>query len=228
MSWRNATVLVLSLAASLLLLSWATDGFAVLTTDAARARDVREEPRAVPRVLVRDHAGVTHAVLDDVYSTPETRGTRDRANVPVNALRPRAVIVDFIYTRCITLCSVLGGTYQRLQREILTRGVQDKVRLLTLSFDLEYDDPAKLATHARVMRADPAVWTLATPLHAADRDALLETFGVQVIADGVGGWLHNAALHVASPDGRLVRIVDIGAPEQALAAALQSWEANTP
>ena len=201
---RGAVGLALAVAASLLLLGWATDGFAVLTSDAARARAVREAPRLVPDVPVRDLAGNVHGVLADA--------------------RPRAVIVDFIYTRCITLCSVLGGTYQRLQQAIVAQGLQDRVRLLTLSFDIAFDGPAQLAMHARIMRADPATWTLATPVHSADLDRLLDTFGVQVIADGTGGWLHNAALHVVSPDGRLVRIVDIDQPEAALAAAVAAYE----
>jgi protein SCO1 len=135
------------------------------------------------------------------------------------------VIVDFIYTGCITLCSVLGGTYQRLQQEIVSRGLGDRVRLLTLSFDVAVDDPARLAMHARVMRANPDIWWLATPITNADRDRLLETFGVQVVADGRGGWVHNAALHVVNAQGQLVRIVDLDDVEGALAAAVRAVEA---
>ncbi len=217
MSLKSATGLTLSLAASLSLLAWSTEGFAVLTTDAARARTVREAPRAVPAVRVRDFASVTHDVLDDVYVARDSAQARSR---------PRAVIVDFIYTRCITVCSALGGTYQQLQKEIIARGLQDRVRLLTISFDVAFDDPAHLAMHGRVMRAEPAIWTLATPLRTADLDALLNTFGVQVIPNGRGEWVHNAALHVVNPAGDLVRIVDIGAPNQALTAAVQAWEAH--
>ncbi len=216
MSVRGVAGITMSAVLSLSLLGWATDGFAVLTTDAARARSVRDAPRAVPEVTVRDYTGATHAVLDDGFAGGAS-GTQ-----------PRAVIVDFIYTRCITLCSALGGTYQRLQREIEVRGLQDRVRLLTLSFDIRFDDPPHLAMHARVMRAQPTIWSLATPVSDDERELLLDTFGVQVIPDGRGGWVHNAALHVVSPDGQLVRIVNINEPDVALAAALRSWEAGGP
>ncbi len=219
MNVKSAVGLVCSLAASVSLLAWATEGFAVLTTDAARARAVREAPRAVPDVHVRDFAGATHNILDDLYQA------RDSMRGPS---RPRAVIVDFVYTRCITVCSALGGTYQQLQKQIIERGLQDRVRLLTISFDVAFDDPAHLAMHGRVMRADPTIWTLATPLRTPDLNALLNTFGVQVIPNGLGEWVHNAALHVVNPAGELVRIVDISAPDQALAAAVQAWEAPAP
>jgi protein SCO1/2 len=36
----------------------------------------------------------------------------------------------------------------------------------------------------------------------------LRAFGVVVIADGLGGYTHNAAIHVVRPDGKLAAIHD--------------------
>lgn len=205
-----------ALLCSVATLNWATDGLAVLTTDAARARRVQRSPVVVPAVPVHNASGAVHAVLHDAVRRAGGRSSGDA----------RAVIVDFIFTRCLTVCGVLGGTYQQLQHAITTRGLQDQVRLLTISFDLERDDPASLALYARMQRADSAVWSLVTPIDTAGRDELLQTFGVQVVPDGTGGWVHNAALHVVDPAGRLVYIGDIADVEGALARARQAWTAG--
>ena len=239
-TWSGAIGVGTALVCSVLLLSWATDGFAVLTTDAARARRVQRAPVTVPTVSVRGSDGAVHDVLRDLPRdlprdvppdvrrdalTDSVRAERSSMSSTPGLLRPRAVIVDFVYTRCITVCGALGGVYQVLQREIEQRGLQDKVRLLTVSFDLEHDDPRSLAMYARVHRAHAGIWSLVTPVTADARDQLLRTFGVQVVPDGVGGWVHNAALHVVDPGGKLVRIVDITDGETALAVALTAWNA---
>lgn len=48
---------------------------------------------------------------------------------------------------------------------------------------------------------------------------LLDAFGIVVIPDGLGGFEHNAALHLLGRDGRLVLIGDI---DQHLAFADQA------
>lgn len=208
--WRAAIGAASAVVASVLLLGWATSGFAVLTTDADRARRVARVPQPVPDVAVRSLDGTVHTVLVDSRTSSAS---------------PRAVIVDFVYTRCVTVCGVLGDTYQQLQRAILERGLADRVRLLTISFDVAHDDPERLARYAMVKRVDPTVWTLATPVDTSGRDVLLQTFGIQVVSDGNGGWVHNAALHIVDPQGRLVRIVGITEVDSALDAALDAWAA---
>ena len=58
--------------------------------------------------------------------------------------------------------------------------------------------------------------------HAARRGqpALLSAFGAVAVPDGLGGYEHNAAIHLLDDAGRLVRISDIEAP-QAFIAALE-------
>ena len=52
-------------------------------------------------------------------------------------------------------------------------------------------------------------------MRAADLAAWLRTFGIVVIPDGYGGYEHNAALHLVDERGRLVRILDLGATDEA-------------
>ena len=55
---------------------------------------------------------------------------------------------------------------------------------------------------------DSAGWDLGTPAHAGELQSWLAAFGVVVIPDGLGGYAHNAAVHVVGPDRRLVAILD--------------------
>jgi protein SCO1/2 len=203
-AWRGIAGAVVSLTAVVALLGGATRGFRVWTTDAARAMAVAEHPIAVPRVA-----------LVDAQRAPQ-----------FIAEASRATIVDFVYTRCVTLCGTMGATYQQLQADIVRRGVADRVRLLTISFDPAWDTPERLHYYAIAMHPDPTVWTIATLSDANQLEELMRTFGIRAIPDGVGGFVHNAALHVVDPAGQLVAIVPIEARDDAIDAALAALSAT--
>jgi protein SCO1/2 len=93
------------------------------------------------------------------------------------------------------------------------------VRLASLSFDRAHDTPAALGDYARRFAADPQRWVVATPANDdALRRVLAET-GVVVIPDGMGGYAHNAAIHVIVPPGKLVRVFGMDQQHEALAFA---------
>lgn len=185
-------------------LALTTDGLRAFTSEDARRLEVSEAPVQLP-------------VL-------EVLGTDGR---PVSLSDPeRVTLLDFVYTRCETVCRALGSEFQQLQTEIRARGLQDRIRLLSVSFDPEHDTPAGLAAYARHQRADSAVWQFAVLANAADLPELLGQFGVVVIPDGLGGFEHNAAIHVVDQRGRLVRIMDLSNPAAALAEALARAKAD--
>jgi protein SCO1/2 len=134
--------------------------------------------------------------------------------------------VDFVYTRCVTLCLALGSVFQQLQAQVLAQGLQDRVGLLSISFDPANDGPEALAAYARRMRMQPAVWSLVSLADAADRRRLLDSFGIMVVPAPLGEFEHNAALHLVTPDGQLVRILGLEQGAQALALA-QAWHTAT-
>ena len=94
-----------------------------------------------------------------------------------------------------------------------------KVRLLSISFDPDRDDAGALAAYASRLGADPRVWRFARTAEAADTRTVLDRFQVTVIADGLGGYDHNAALLVMDAGGRLIRVFDYAEMETALAFA---------
>ena len=100
-----------------------------------------------------------------------------------NDWRGSLTLITFIYTRCPlpNFCPLMDQNFAALQRAIAKDPkLAGHVKLLSLSFDPEFDTPAVLAAHAATMKADPAVWTFAT----ADRvtiDRLAGKFGVDVV-----------------------------------------------
>lgn len=136
----------------------------------------------------------------------------------------RVTLLGFVYTRCATVCRALGSEFQQLQAGIRARGLQDRVRLLSISFDPVHDTVSELAAYARHQHADAALWQFGVLANPADLPKLLGTFGIVVIPDGLGGFEHNAAIHVVDQQGRLVRIVDLANPAEALAESVARSE----
>ncbi|NYT58998.1 SCO family protein [Alcaligenaceae bacterium] len=174
-----------------------TDGFTVLTTEQARRADVLRDPRSLP---------------DAVLQTADGRATTLRQGLSSDG---RVAVVNFMYTRCFSVCLAMGSELQQLQALIVRRGLQDKVYLLSISFD-PADKPAQLASYAQSMSADPSVWQFAGMPDAAQRTAVLDAFDIVVVPAPMKQFVHNAAYHLVTPDGRLQRIVDLGNAERLL------------
>jgi protein SCO1/2 len=147
---------------------------------------VAQHPPAIPDVLLQDRNGALFRMSE---------------------LRTRTVVVDFIYTGCLTFCRVMGNTLQQVRRELPADGAGEDVMLLSISFDPANDTPARLRAYAKRYGANPGDWKIARVINADALPRLLDVFGITVIPDGLGGFEHNAALHVVQ-DGRLVSIVD--------------------
>jgi protein SCO1 len=132
----------------------------------------------------------------------------------------RVWIVDFVYTRCQTLCRVLGTAYQQLQADIIERGLQGKVGLLSISFDPEQDDELALKKYEKRMGMNPNVWRVASIKNPKDRQRLLDTFGIVVIPAPLGEYEHNAALHLVTSESTLVSILGYEDLPNAIAEAI--------
>jgi protein SCO1/2 len=184
---RTLLVSLVLVAAGIGVLAEVTDGFRAYTTETARRIRVREHPRAVPPLPLQTASG---------------------ARTDFGALRGRWLLVDFIYTRCTTYCSVQGSEFARLQDELAGPIAAGKVTLLSVSFDPGRDDPAALARYQRLHGARGNGWIAARPVDAADLTELMDVFGVVAVPDGLGGFVHNAAIAVVDPWGRLVGIMD--------------------
>lgn len=170
--------------------TWITGGFTLLTTEQARRIEIFNRRPALPDVRLINQTGQTQRFPDWVKA------------------QNTYLIVDFIYTNCQSLCRTLGSEFQQLQHQIIERGLQNRVHLLSISFDPEHDNYTVLGQYAQHLQANPNIWSFATVAQKSDLQALLQTFGVTVIADQFGGFQHNAALIWVSPSGQLRRVTD--------------------
>lgn len=78
-----------------------------------------------------------------------------------DALRGHPTIVNFVFTRCDTICPVVSMKMQRLQDKLLDRRA-DAIKLVSISVDPAYDTPARLAAYAERYAARPGKWRFLT------------------------------------------------------------------
>jgi protein SCO1/2 len=175
----------------------ATDGLQALTTESARRLAVERAPRTLHDPLLQDQFG---------------RGFR------LSDYRGRRLLVQFIFTRCATLCLALGDDFARIAQALPPSRLGRDVALLSISFDPAYDGLEELAGYAARVGADGESWRIARIADAAELPRLLDAFGVVAIPDPNVGFQHNAAQHLVDRAGRLARIFDYGDPKASLRA----------
>jgi len=130
---------------------------------------------------------------------------RDSTGQPIGLAKGDVYLVDFIYTRCESVCQALGAEFFQAQQ---ASEPGSGVRLLSVSIDPTRDDAAALAAYGRLHRADPLRWTLSAPLSPAAGARALKVLGVVAVPDGLGGWVHNGAIHVVDATGRVHGVFD--------------------
>lgn len=197
-----AAALLLVLALGIGAIYRVTDGFRIVTSEESRRLSIAQRPRPIPDIVIRFENG--------------------RAASLAQTLRAdgRTTVVNFIYTRCNAVCSVMGTEFQQLQQALVANGLAHRVRLLSISFDPR-DTPEQLARYAHSMHAQPDVWQFASVPDARERQAVLTAFGIMVIPAPLGEFEHNAAYHLVTPDALLSHIVDYGQPDALLALVAQ-------
>ncbi len=183
------------LAAGVGAVAFETDGFRVVTSDGARALAVAAHPQPVPDARLVDQDGRQFSLGD---------------------YRGKPVLVEFIYTRCPTICSVLGDQFHR----VLAAAPERDFALLSISFDPAHDDRGARADYGARFGAVAPRWRIAAAADADGLAALERSFGVVVIPDGMGGFVHDGAVYLVDGEGRLARVLDPDTEPALLAAAL--------
>lgn len=193
-------LLALVLTAGIAALDFETDGFRVVTSAGARQLAIERAPQMLPDARLVDQDGTPFSL---------------------DAYRGRTVLVDFIYTRCPTICGVLGDDFANALRVLEATPSNAPVDLLSISFDLPNDDPQALRLYGQRFGAKAPHWRIAAPVDAQELAQLLRSFGVVAIPDGMGGFVHNDAVYVIDARARLAGILDRDAPAQLVASALR-------
>lgn len=127
----------------------------------------------IPGVFLPTLACREDRKLDDLGVVPAFAFTDERGQVfTEEALRGHPTIVNFIFTRCDTVCPITAMKMQRLEDKSRDkRGVA--VKFLSVSVDPEHDQPAQLAAFAAKYKARPDRWRFITG-SPADTKALVE------------------------------------------------------
>ena len=173
-----------------------TDGFRAATSEAAWRLAVAERPHPLPDATLVDQSG---------------RAFR------LSALRGRPVLIEFFYTSCPAICGLLASQFQAGFERLIAEPEGLEVLLLSVSFDPERDTATELADYAARLGVDGRIWRVARASDSAELQSLLDAFGVVVLTDGAGGFIHNAAIYLVDAEGRLARIYDPDAAERAIA-----------
>jgi len=186
MNLRGAITIVALLLSGAGVLWAGTDGLQVLTAEGARRLTIEEKPKPLPVVLLRDQRG-------EAFRLQDFEGSN--------------LLVEFIYTRCVTLCTSLGVTFEQVNRELPKNALGNKVNMVSISFDPR-DSTSDLSDYGDRFDAVPDHWRIARVENADELKLLLDTFGITVIPDQWGNFEHNAAVHFVDQNGYLNRIVD--------------------
>lgn len=194
-------LLVAVLIAGTSALAWETDNLRAFTSTGAQQIEIERTPRSLPDVRLVDQDG-------NAFS--------------LRAYKGRPVLVDFIYTRCPTICGVRGDDFAHVLELADGSATAASMDLLSISFDPQNDDQEARKLYADRFGAMAPRWRIAAPENADDLGELLQRFGVVVIPDGLGGFTHNSAIYVVDTQGRLVRMLDPDSPPQLFAAATRA------
>ena len=120
----------------------------------------------------------------------------------------KILVTEFVYTRCKTLCLTLGDYFQQAQTHIKAQSLQQKIHLLSISFDVAADNPRRLKRYQSRMKMDDQVWSIVTMANEADLAMAKRQLGLVVLADNANEFVHNSAFLVISPQGKLLGIYD--------------------
>ena len=165
-------------------------------------------------------------------AVPDTKLTdQDGESIALTDFKGSAVAVTFIYTRCplAQFCPLIDRRFAEVQKLVAADpALAGKVRLVSISFDPQFDRAETLRAHARKLDADPAVWRFATADQAVV-DRLAAEFGVNVIREKDGTITHNLRTAMVTPTGRIDSILDSNAWSAAeLVAGLKRAIAASP
>ena len=100
--------------------------------------------------------------LEDYGVVPAFTLTDERGHeFTEEALRGHPTIIDFVFTRCDTICPIVSARMEELQERILDRRAES-IKILSITVDPAYDTPEKLAAYAERFHARPDKWRFVT------------------------------------------------------------------
>jgi protein SCO1/2 len=157
-------------------------------------------------------------VLDDLGVLPAFALTAHTGQPFTDAeMRGHVSIVDFVFTRCDTVCPVLSMKMHGLQEA--TAKVGDKIKLVSFSVDPEHDTPEVLAAYATRFSADATRWAFVTGDSTVVRRTIeqglltgYDTIGTQ--KNGAPDIKHSGHMILVDRDGHIRGVYDSNEPQR--------------
>ncbi len=146
------------------------------------AEDSPLDPRPAPDIRLVDQAGESFSL---------------------ETLRGRAVLLDFIFTRCTGPCPILTGAHVRLQQR-LPAELRARVHLVSVTVDPANDTPETLMQYARSQGADLSSWSFLTGEPEAVQE-VLSSYHVGTVRLEDGTLNHTVVTYLIGPDGKIRR-----------------------
>jgi protein SCO1/2 len=171
-----------------------------VTRRAATIRHIRVEQLAASDVPLPKPEGqvAVGETLPDFTLTDQ-----DGRAVTLSSLRGKLIAVDFIYTRCPlpNVCPMLSANFARLQKRF-----GDKITLLSVTLDPQYDTPQVLTGYAQRWRADSRNWHFLTG-SADEIHKIAGHFGV-IFWPEEGAITHTSSTAIVDSTGHLAAVVE--------------------
>ncbi len=132
---------------------------------------------------------------------------QDGKPVTLETFHGHPLVVTFVFTRCPipNFCPRMSQNFAALQKAIQTSSeALAATRLLSISFDPEFDTPEILKQYAQHAGADPAIWTFATGT-PAEIHSLTSSFSILVQPEA-GTISHSLATALIDRDEKIAKI----------------------
>lgn len=132
-----------------------------------------QQPAAPDPAISQAEAGLTNSeqalpVLRELTDFSLTE--RSGRTLTLADLRGKVTIASFIFTRCGGTCPRMTTAASQVAQKLQQGPMRDRVQLLSVSVDPEFDTPEVLQQYAQAWAADPKQWLFAT----GPRDAVLQ------------------------------------------------------
>jgi cytochrome oxidase Cu insertion factor (SCO1/SenC/PrrC family) len=141
----------------------------------------------------------------------------------------RVTVLSFIYTRCAApkACPFATGVFNELHLLSLDdQTLAKNMRLVSMSFDPEYDTPQRLTAYSEAVREEKSgcEWRFATAKSRAELESILDAYGQAVdkranASDPQGPLYHILRVFLIDAQGRIRNIYSSGTLDPRLVLA---------
>lgn len=125
----------------------------------------------------------------------------------IRNLVDRPMLITFFYSRCQNSkkCSMAVSRLSALQRQLAQAGIDERVRLLAISYEPQFDTPERINSFASARGLRLGQNALALQLDSAREQQLTDE--LQAPVNFSSGWVntHGVELSLLDADGRVVR-----------------------